>query len=83
MPTPKIQSLLLFIFLLFLNQFFRDVEKYLIIFNPLISTSIYLSIYHAEASILGASRPPMKILGWQTYRFAPPPPNNFDNLKNL
>ena len=38
-----------------------------------------------EASILGgggevAPPPPMKILGWQTYRFAPPPPNNFDRL---
>ena len=41
-----------------------------------------------EASILGvlgSSRPPppMKILGGgQTYRFAPPPPNSFVNLKN-
>ena len=28
----------------------------------------------------GAVALPMKILGWQTYRFAPP--NKFDNLKN-
>ena len=31
----------------------------------------------------GGSHTPMKRLGWETYRFAPPPPtNNFDNLKN-
>ena len=29
----------------------------------------------------GGQSSPMKILGWQTYRFAPPPPNYFDNLK--
>ena len=29
----------------------------------------------------GVPPPPMKILGGQTYRFAPPP-NNFANLKN-
>ena len=26
--------------------------------------------------------PPNENIGGQTYRFAPPPPNNFDNLKN-
>ena len=48
-------------------------------------TNHFKGQYETEASILGGSRPPppMKILGGgQTYRFAPPP-NNFDNLKNL
>ena len=39
--------------------------------------AIFKRVMKTEASILGGGgggqSPPMKILGWQTYRFAPPP----------